>query len=233
MMHHVQMATTRNDSALPPTRAGAVAAQLRELINRGEIAPGSRLRQAEVAERFGVSTTPVREAFVALAREGLVRQDAHRGVVVFMPSVEELAEIYEIRAVLEPLATEIAAKRLGEADLDRLDRILEQMREASPRRYIELNRELHALIYEAAGRPRLGEMIDGLREVAANYISMNVTQYDEQYREQVQQEHEGIVAALRSGSPKQAARVLREHLVHNGRHVARLIEQSQGAAAAS
>jgi DNA-binding GntR family transcriptional regulator len=220
-----------NTSALPLTRAGAVAAELRQLIKTGEIAPGTHLRQAEVAERFGVSTTPVREAFVALAREGLVRQDAHRGVVVFVPSVEELAEIYEIRAVLEPLATEIAAKKLTEDDLAALDRIVEEMRDAEPRRYLELNRELHGRIYAAAGRPRLIEMIAGLREAAANYISMNVTQYDERYREQVQAEHEGIVEALRHGTPKQAARAIRDHLQHNARHVAALIEQREQSAA--
>jgi DNA-binding GntR family transcriptional regulator len=124
------MPSTTAKSRLPLTRAGAVAAQLRELINSGEIPPGSRLRQTEVARRFGVSTTPVREAFVALAREGLVRQDTHRGVVVFVPSVEELEEIYEIRGVLEPLATRLAAGKLREAELAALDRIVAEMRTA-------------------------------------------------------------------------------------------------------
>jgi DNA-binding GntR family transcriptional regulator len=226
------MPSTTAKSRLPLTRAGAVAAQLRELINSGEIPPGSRLRQTEVARRFGVSTTPVREAFVALAREGLVRQDAHRGVVVFVPSVEELEEIYEIRGALEPLATRLAAGRLREAELDTLDRIVAQMRTADPRRYVELNRELHGLIYEAAGRPRLSEMIDGLREAAASYISMNVTQYDEHYRRQVQEEHERIVAALRCGTPVEAADAVREHLAHNWPHVAGLIAQSKRASTA-
>jgi DNA-binding GntR family transcriptional regulator len=226
------MPSTTAKSRLPLTRAGAVAAQLRELINSGEIPPGGRLRQTEVARRFGVSTTPVREAFVALAREGLVRQDAHRGVVVFVPSVEELEEIYEIRGVLEPLATRLAADKLREAELDRLDRIVAEMSTADPRRYVELNRELHGRVYAAAGRPRLSEMIDGLREAAASYISINVTRYDEQYRRQVQEEHEGIVAALRSGAPADAARAVREHLAHNWPHVAGLIEQSKNDSAA-
>jgi DNA-binding GntR family transcriptional regulator len=70
------------------------------MIQARELEPGQRLRQAEVAARFGVSTTPVREAFTALAQEGFVRQDAHRGVVVFEPSLEELTETFEIREVL-------------------------------------------------------------------------------------------------------------------------------------
>ena len=111
---------TTEDSGSPPTRAGAVAEKLRRLIQSGEIAPGSRLRQNELAERFGVSTTPVREAFAELAREGIVRLDAHRGATVFRPSLDELIEIYEIRGALEPLATELAAARATDDELAEL-----------------------------------------------------------------------------------------------------------------
>src|SRR5262249_1521312 len=69
----------------PRTRAEHVAERLREMIVGGELEPGARLRQADVAEWFDVSTTPVREAFTALAREGFVRQSAHRLVEVFRP----------------------------------------------------------------------------------------------------------------------------------------------------
>jgi DNA-binding GntR family transcriptional regulator len=70
--------------------------------------PSSWLRQNEVVNRFGVSTTPVREAFAELARDGIVRLDAHRGATVFQPSVDGLIEIYQIRSALEPLATRFA-----------------------------------------------------------------------------------------------------------------------------
>src|ERR1700747_1182118 len=110
------MPSAPRKAPLIPTRAAAVADGIREMIRSGELPPGTHLRQTDFAERFGVSTTPVREAFVALAREGLVTQDAHRGVVVFRPSLQELDEIYEIRIALEPLATEIAAKQLSEDD---------------------------------------------------------------------------------------------------------------------
>jgi DNA-binding GntR family transcriptional regulator len=221
------MVPTPRTSILIPTRAGAVADRLRELIRSGELAPGTRLRQDEFAERFGVSTTPVREAFLALEREGLLRRNPHRGVVVFMPSVEELTDVYEIRAVLEPLATELATKQLTEADLAALERIVAQMRDARPKRFVELNLQLHSRIYAAAGRPRLGEIIDALREPAANYIGMNIDRYDQNYRDEVQAEHEAIVEALKSRTPKRAARAMREHLEHSGRHIVSLIENSQ------
>src|SRR5262249_47844344 len=103
--------------AEPRTRAAAVAETLRRRIINGDLPPGTRLRQTEVAEQFSVSTTPVREAFTSLAREGFVRQDAHRGVEVFKPTEADIQENYEIRLALEPLAAEIAATSISEDDL--------------------------------------------------------------------------------------------------------------------
>jgi DNA-binding GntR family transcriptional regulator len=196
------------------------------MIQSGELPPGTHLRQAEFAERFGVSTTPVREAFVALAREGLVRQDAHRGVVVFVPSTDELREVYEIRSALEPLATELATTQLTDDDLAALERIVTQMRNAKPKRYFDLNREFHTRIYAGARRPRLQELIDGLREPSASYIAMNFSQYDQKYRDDVQAEHEAIVDALRARAPKRAGRAMRDHLERSARHVSSLMDEA-------
>jgi len=209
--------------AVPPTRASAVAADLRRQIQSGALSPGSRLRQVEVADRYGVSTTPVREAFVTLAREGIVKQDAHRGVIVFAPSAEELAEIYEIRAALEPLAARIAAPKLSPEALDELDQIVAKMRVTKPPKYAVLNDELHTTIYRAAERPRLFDLIENQRQAAASYLTMAVTKYDEPYLSEVQREHEEIVEALRDGTPAQAARLVREHLEHSAREVETLI----------
>src|SRR5256885_13495695 len=115
-------------SALEPrTRAEYVADELRRQIVSGELPPGARLRQIEIANRFSVSTTPVREGFPSLAREGLVRQDAHRGVVVFLPTLDDVRENYEIRLALEPLAAELAAKNISDDELAKLDELLEAM----------------------------------------------------------------------------------------------------------
>ena len=172
------MAVQQEKSILPATRSEAVASELRRLIQSGELPPGTRLRQADIASRFGMSTTPVREAFMILAREGVVRQDAHRGVVVFEPSMDELTETYEIREVLEGLAAEHAAGQLTAEDLDALDTLVKQMRTAKPARYVELNRDFHRRIYQAAARNRLFEMIEQLRDLASSYNLMTVRQYD-------------------------------------------------------
>jgi DNA-binding GntR family transcriptional regulator len=212
---------------MPLTRAGAVAERLREMIKSGELPAGTHLRQADFAERFGVSTTPVREAFVSLAREGLVTQDAHRGVVVFEPSFDELHGIYEIRVALEPLATEIATKQLTDDDLAALGKILVQMQDAKPARFVELNEEFHSRIYAATDRRRLLEMLDDVRGAAAHYVGMGVMRYEPAYRDEVQREHENILAALTARASKRAARAMREHLEHSAEHAAQLIAESQ------
>jgi DNA-binding GntR family transcriptional regulator len=210
-----------------PTRAETIASALRRAILAGDYAPGARLRQAAIATRFGVSTTPVREAFTALAREGLVRQDPHRGVVVFEPSVDELNEIYEMRAVLEPLATEIAAPVLSAAGLAALGELVAEMRTASPERYAVLNHEFHTQIYSAAQRPRLVDIISTLREASASYLRLTVRFPDEVYRGRVQDEHEAILDALRARAAKRAGKLCGAHLKHNQKHVAQLVRDNR------
>lgn len=214
---------TKATALLPTLRSEAVASEIRRMIQSGEFGPGERLPQAEIAARFGVSTTPVREAFTALAQEGLVRQDAHRSVVVFEPSLAELSETFEMREILEELATSLAADQLSDEDLAALKGILAEMRTAKPQKYFELNRVFHRRIYASARRVRLLEMIEQLREVAGNYLAMTVRQYDSAYREQVQTEHEGILAALVERDVSRASRLVRDHLRHNSEQIAKLV----------
>ena len=159
--------------------------------------------------------------------DGLPRQDAHPGVVIASPSLDEVSELYEIRITLEPLATEIAAGQLKDDELAALERILAQMREANPTRFVELNREFHRRIYPAARRPRLSEITEALSTSAASYIRMNIDRYDPAYRSDAQAEHEAIFGALRSHAPRWAARAMQIHLEHSARHVAALIEKAR------
>jgi len=221
---------TINELALP-TRAGLVAERLRVMIQSGELPPGSVLRQNEIAERFGVSTTPVREAFAVLLRDGLVRQAAHRSVIVFQPSLEELAEIYEIRCVLEPYATEVAAKKITPEQHRELETIIEEMRKAKPQRYVELNRILHSRIYEIAGRPRLADIIESLRKTSASYINLFIQHQNADFHRTAHSQHEQIVEALGARRGKQAAKVMREHLQGTLTYVTSLVEESAQATA--
>ncbi len=193
-------------SWMPVTRAHAVADELRRRILAGELPPGARLRQLDVARELGVSTTPVREAFTSLAREGLIQQDAHRGVFVFQPSAGDVRERYEIRIALEPLAAGLAAKAMPDETLDELDGLLAEMKKAVGKdqaRYAgELDPRLHALIAESAERPRLAELIAGLQD-GSGPVS-----------KEVHAQHAEIVEALRARAPKRASRAMKAHLEH-------------------
>jgi DNA-binding GntR family transcriptional regulator len=170
----------------------------------------------------------VREAFTALAREGLVRHDVQRGVVVFRPSTEDVRENYEIRIALEPLATELAADTVDDATLNRLDELVARMRRTKrPHDYQRLNREFHRTIYAAAGRQRLFEIIESLRDAFEAYVRFDATvRPDPRWSEDVQAEHEAIAAALRARDPRRARKVMTDHLTSNARHIETSVELS-------
>lgn len=219
-------------SVLPgyKTRSEAVAQYLRDEILGGALPAGSRLRQNDVAERFGVSTTPVREAFAVLVQEGLLSLDAHKGVTVMQPSIEDIRENYEMRIVLECLAAERAAQKVTGADLAELDALLVQMNTASgkspvDKEYVALNAMFHARIYAIAERPRLAELIESLREQASIYISLFAHTITNP--EISQDQHKAILDALREQDPAQAATAMREHLQCNADFIVGQIEAAQ------
>jgi DNA-binding GntR family transcriptional regulator len=215
-------------SPLRTTITDALVDQLRVEIQSGQIAPGSRLRQAEVAARFNVSTTPVREAFAALEREGLLVGSAHRGVTVFHPTVQDLKETYEIRIPLEALATEKGVENMGAEDVADLARILRQMEKSGDDHvlYNKLNAEFHGCIYRAARRPKLEKLIGDLREASAAYLRFYAT-FSPSARE-TQAEHTQIFEACKARAPKRAAKAMIAHLQHTVDFVSRgLAEQEQ------
>jgi DNA-binding GntR family transcriptional regulator len=212
-MHDMSIATT-SPPGLGETRAAAVAEELRRLILSGELPPGTHLRQVELAERFRVSTTPVREA------HGLVRHDVQKGVVVFQPTDADVLENYEIRGALEPLATELAARAVTDAELAVLDGVVERMRAAGDRlAYVALNREFHRAIYAAARRPRLLELIESLRDAFDAYVLYDAAAHpDPAYFDRAHAEHEAIAAALHAHDPERARALMETHLALNAEH---------------
>jgi DNA-binding GntR family transcriptional regulator len=193
------------------TTAKVVAERLREEIQHGTLAPGARLRQNEVAQRFGVSTTPVREAFAQLQAEGLVRIDPHRGAVVFHPSVDDVLEFYEIREALESLAVTHAIPNLRPEVARELEAVIEQMRRTDDaRKWLQLNDQFHLKLYEAAGRPRLSALIDSLRDASAPYIHMFVASRPPS--ERANEQHHDILQACVRRDAAGAKRAIRDHL---------------------
>src|SRR5260370_12163000 len=113
------------------TRAEELRLQLADEIVRGALPPGAALDETEIAQRFNVSRTPVREALRQLAASGLVDSRAHRGAVVARPSIERLTGMFEAMAELEALCAGLAAQRMSPADRHGLEAIHEELRRLS------------------------------------------------------------------------------------------------------
>lgn len=193
------------------TASEAVSERLRAEIQRGDLPPGTRLRQGEVAARFGVSTTPVREAFALLQAQGLVRIDPHRGAIVFLPTAKDAQELYEIRIALETLAIGRAVKNLDPEELQELEAILDEMREiGASEGWSELHNRFHMLLYNSAGLPRLAMTIANLRDASSSYISMYVAQHEG--LDVANQGHREILAACRERDTRRAKKTVAQHL---------------------
>jgi DNA-binding GntR family transcriptional regulator len=194
-----------------------VADRLRRDIERGVRPPGTRLRQATVAAEFGVSTTPVREAFNLLRAEGFVEIDPHRGAIVFQATAADILEAYEIREELEALAARHAVERLTDSVVSRMEGLLHRMDATDDHeRLLKLNYDFHDALYRASARPRLCAMIDSARVAASIYIRMYVNHLGEEetrrhYR-RVAAEHLAILDAARARDVAGMDTAVRAHL---------------------
>ena len=212
------------------TIAEQIAAALRNEIVTGQLAAGSRLRQVEIAQRFGVSTTPVREAFGLLQSDGLVQIDTHRGVTVFLPTIQDLIEHYEIRMALEMMAAEKAASRFQAQHAPPLVAILDEMRDTDDaNRYVELNQQFHLHLYRIGGRSRLLSMIEELRNASLAYNHLYAAADVPKDAERLDAEHRAILAACQANDPVRAANAVRQHIQQTIAHVTKLLEQGENA----
>ena len=186
-----------------------VAERLREAILHGELSPGQRLREEELSVRLEVSRGPVRDAFILLEREGLVRSSRNRGVSVVERTRNDLQEIYTLRSALEPMAITLAIQR-GDAE------DLAEMTSAFSRRITErdaarLDVEFHDTIYQAAHHQRLSNAWEQIRLPTYWFmLSRNVASPD--WREGTVKGHADILKIIRSGDERAAATMITEHI---------------------
>lgn len=210
-------------SAARPARTTAVSrvhgAILRR-IEKGELGPGTRLREEEVARRHGVSRTPVREAFRWLQAEGLVTVLPHVGAQVSDITLAEIDELFEIRGALEVLAVQRAARnadaRLRQALRAQLRRC-EAAMDGTGDRLIAENERLHSLMYDAARSPQLVQLIDslGTRLRRARLASLSLADRPARALE----EHRALAAAVIARDVVKARALAAEH-AERGRRAA-------------
>ncbi|WP_269503192.1 GntR family transcriptional regulator [Burkholderia sp. IMCC1007] len=203
--------------------ADAVAASLREMIINGELQAGERLVERDLAERFGISRIPMREAIQRLEREGLLDIFRNRGAVVRMLDASDVQEIYDMRALLEGDAIYRSVKRLDDETLARAELVHRLLGESGvPRRQGELNREFHALLYSCCGNARLLQAIAELRGQVERYERLQTTLLADTPSFQV--EHEEILQACRARNARGARAMTVSHLESARRIVMGLVE---------
>lgn len=192
-----------------------VVDQLRERILGGEYVPGERLGEVELADKLGVSRTPVREALRRLTAEGLVDLVPNKGARVVEYPRRDLDQIFKIRARVEGLAAREAARTATDADIDHLERVATELKERSDAGRLEdvyrLNAEFHGSLNALAGSAVLTATVGQL--IHSSVLSRTLHSFDEAARQRSANHHLEIVAALRARDPEWAGAVMTAHLM--------------------
>ena len=196
-------------AATEDTLAARIGNTLAERIISGAIAAGARLRQDHIAEEFGASHVPVREAFRRLEAQGLVVSEPRRGVRVAGFTLNDVREVAEMRAALEVLALRNAAPHLTKAILDQAEEANVACDKArNVEAWEEANRAFHRLIIAPCAMPRLLKSIDDLHTASARFLFSG---WRAEWEAPTDRAHSAILAALRAGQIDTAAAVLARH----------------------
>ncbi|MBN1315702.1 MAG: GntR family transcriptional regulator [Anaerolineales bacterium] len=201
------------------TKLETAARSLRAAIIQGDLKPGQKLNQQELAERLGMSATPIREVLRILEAEGLLTYVPYRGVFVAEVSPERVEEIAPIRVALEGLAVKMGANNLDDTDIAELESLLEDMDAAWKNLNIaqlrRLNYRFHTVIYHASGSIMLCEMIERLWPRFATHVLQMIPGR----REQSASQHREILDAIKMRNPKKASELMAEHIMTAGQAI--------------
>ena len=178
---------------------------LEEAILEGELKPGERLRAEALAQRFGTSRTPIREALLQLEAQGLVDVEPNRGAVVRTFDRDDLQDLYELRALLEPRAAALATPRISEQDIEALHAL------CAAEDQMAANEAFHRIILEAANSPRLVVAMRAATGIPRTFRS--VFWHDERQREESLMCHRRLVAAFNARDAELAEAVMRMHIL--------------------
>src|ERR1700761_2473029 len=208
----------RIDRAAPSvvkiTRAEELRLQLADEIVRGVLPPGAGLDETDIARRFNVSRTPVREALRQLVASGLVDARAHRGAVVARPTLERMTEMFEAMAELEAMCAGLAAERMAPAERHGLEAIHEELRVLSyagnPERFSDVNERFHNAIYAGAQNTYIAELTLATRVRVQPFRRAQFRNLGRLAKSQA--EHDPVVVAIMRGDKQGAAAAMRAHI---------------------
>lgn len=194
------------------TTQANVVEYLRRAILSGELSPGTRLVQADLATTLEISVTPIREALWELNSQGLVDFGAFRGAVVHVPTLSELEDIFEVRTALLPACVQRGVKQTTPQQLDQAAAIIDQMAvEADQTQWMALNREFHRCLYGTKPNQHLQSVLERLGDIATIYINLTFA-HNLAERSASEQEHRAILSAYRAGDTEQATALSLSHI---------------------
>lgn len=213
-----QAADTKN-------RSTSLCEEIEELIAMGELAPGYRLDETELAARFGVSRTPIREALIQLTSMGIVEMRPRRGAQVAKISPQQLVEMFEVMAEFEAMCGRLAARRMSKEEQEALRAAHQACKEArdaaDPDDYFHRNEIFHGLIYSGSHNQFLQEQAMNLHRRLRPYRRLQLRVRDR--LSQSYGEHDAIVQAITSGDAQGTTELLRKHIMIQGERFADLI----------
>ena len=202
---------------------------LRQAIITGEFVPGERLMEIALANRLGVSRTPVREAIRKLELEGLVVMIPRKGAEVARITEKDLRDVLEVRSSLEELAAGLATERLDESSREKIQAALDNFREAiqtddNPK-IADCDVEFHDAVFEATQNKRLIQIINNLREQIYRYRLEYVK--DTAYNAVLLKEHEELVEAMFAGNKERAKEIMKRHIDNQEETVIKKIQEEE------
>ncbi|SHJ58276.1 GntR family transcriptional regulator [Paramaledivibacter caminithermalis] len=187
---------------------------LRNSILKGELQPGERLMELQLAQKLGVSRTPIREAIRKLELEGFVEMIPRKGAYVADLSVKDILDILEVRMFLEGLSAYLAAQRMTDEEINKLKDILKKFEDdfetMSKEDMIELDIKFHDMIMEGSRNNKLLQIIQGLHEQFQRFRVIYFSEYKE--HEDIKKYHRAIVESISNRDPKRAQQYAQTHI---------------------
>lgn len=202
---------------------------LREAIISGQLRPGERLMEIQLAEEMGVSRTPVREAIRKLELEALVVMIPRKGAYVAGLSLKDIVDVFEIRGALEGLAAELAAERITDNELEELERYLvkisDDIEKGDLEKVVATDTDFHSILYQASRNQRLSQIISNLREQIQRFRTTSLS-YPGRMKTALE-EHRKIVEAISARDGELACKLAQEHIENAENSMMSMIHQDK------
>lgn len=187
---------------------------LRDAILTGKLKPGERLMEIALAERLGVSRTPVREAMKKLEQENFIEMVPRKGAYVADINAKDMLDVLEIRALLEGFASALASTRMSEKELKELEKFVEKFEKAilleDKDSLIEIDNKFHDLIYRSTRNNKLTDLIKGLQDQFHRFRIIYFSEFDDY--ERISEGHKLILKAIKAQDSQMARQLAEEHI---------------------